>query len=85
MRTCCDDRLNPAILPPSMRAVTSSSADTFNPAICGHRRLGRFGVPRRELSSTSREPWFASASVLLCANFEARTTTEDVQPFRLEP
>ena len=48
--------------------------DGSNPAICGHRKSGHFGVPRRELSFTSRHPVFARLSGSWCASSAARTS-----------
>ena len=54
--------------------VKLSSVNGSNPAICGHRKSGHFGVPRRELSFTSRHPVFARLSGSWCASSAARTS-----------
>ena len=59
----------------SRRAEPSrTSVNGSNPAICGHRKSGHFGVPRRELSFTSRHPVFARLSGSWCASSAARTS-----------
>ena len=66
--------VSPSVSAPRGAADHPPSVNGSNPAICGHRKSGHFGVPRRELSFTSRHPVFARLSGSWCASSAARTS-----------